>query len=156
EHLLSFVAEGNSLILNAPVFTNRFGFLQGIKKEADYTINNSAFDILFRTNVFPGFSGKEFNPSFKLKHFGIARENITDDIKILASAKNNPEYPVILQHNIGLGKVILYNSFRFNEKVYRGLMFAGLTSGLSGIPYPVANVSTIFLDDFPAPLYNEK
>src|SRR5699024_7221965 len=55
EHLLSFVAEGNSLILNAPVFTNRFGFLQGIKKEADYTINNSAFDILFRTNVFPGF-----------------------------------------------------------------------------------------------------
>jgi hypothetical protein len=35
----------------------------------------------------------------------------------------------------------------------RGLLFAGVLKGLEGIPYPIANTATIFLDDFPAPQY---
>ncbi len=38
-------------------------------------------------------------------------------------------------------------------KMDRGLLFAGVLKGLEGIPYPIANTATIFLDDFPAPQY---
>ncbi|HMI08070.1 MAG TPA: DUF2194 domain-containing protein, partial [Flavobacterium sp.] len=65
-------------------------------------------------------------------------------------------YPAVVENPIGKGKVLLYNNSTYITKQDRGFLFAGVLKGLEGIPYPIANVSTMFLDDFPSPLYNIK
>ena len=50
--------------------------------------------------------------------------------------------------------MLLFNSIRSFDKPLRGLMFSIALVGLEGVPYPIANTTTIFLDDYPSPLYN--
>lgn len=35
-------------------------------------------------------------------------------------------------------------------------MFSGALQGLEGVPYPIANTASMFLDDFPSPQYDSK
>jgi len=154
--LTKFVAEGNTLIFYSPPASNRFSFLHGLKPFSSFKTDTVAKGIKFLNPVFPGFS----NSSYKLKdasaHYGITKNEFIDNINIYAVAETDSTLPVIVSNKVGFGEVITYNSYSLEQKMHRGLLFSGIVKGLSGVPYSVANVSTIFLDDFPAPVYNEK
>ncbi|HOD11275.1 MAG TPA: DUF2194 domain-containing protein, partial [Flavobacterium sp.] len=106
----------------------------------------------FKVPMLPGYKDKKFGKD--IIFFGLKRNNFKEDLKILASAANNDYYPLITENSVGNGKVIFYNTTNYNEKSDRGLLFAGILKGLEGIPYPIANVNTIHLDDFPSPVYD--
>lgn len=156
EKLTAFVAKGNNLVFLGAVTYDQFAFLQGILPFSEYLTNNEAKGIYFHKNVFPELEGKSFYEPLGLPHNGLKRDQFSNNITIAAGAGNDPNYPLIVLNKIGLGEVITINSELLYEKMYRGLIFSTILKGLDGIPYSVANVATIFLDDFPAPLYNEK
>ncbi|MDO6604152.1 DUF2194 domain-containing protein [Arenibacter palladensis] len=153
DSIMRFVAKGGTLFLTKKNTDLRVAFFQGIKPDANLKIDSTSYGLRFIEPVLPGLKGEIYELE-KSVHKGLARDNFSDKISVLATAANHPDFPVIIKNEIGLGRVILFNSDIKMSKGYRGLMFAQTLLGLEGIPYPVANVSTIFLDDYPSPLYN--
>ena len=156
ERLTTFVANGNNLVFLGPVADDQYAFLQGVLPFTDYEINKNARGVYLHDDIFPDHNGKTYFSQLELPHEGLAANQFKEDIQIAAGAGNDPGYPLVIINKIGLGEVITINSTLLYEKLYRGLIFSTILKGLDGIPYNVANVATIFLDDFPAPLYNEK
>ncbi|MCX6185327.1 MAG: DUF2194 domain-containing protein, partial [Flavobacterium sp.] len=152
--LLQFVSQGGTLFLPYVSQDKRFGYLMGFKPEADYAIDVNSKGYHFSTPFLPGLEDKDFLKSVKL--YGFSQANFSKHIQIVATASSNSMYPAILRNNIGLGTVILINTSNTFRKMDRGLLFSGVLQGLEGVPYPVANTASMFLDDFPSPQYDSK
>ena len=152
EKIVDFVSKGGTLYLPYNSEDSRFSYLIGLKPEADLFIDVASAGYNFKVPMLPGYKDKKFGKD--IIFFGLKRNNFKEDLKILASAANNDYYPLITENSVGNGKVIFYNTTNYNEKSDRGLLFAGILKGLEGIPYPIANVNTIHLDDFPSPVYD--
>ncbi len=156
EKLIRFVANGGTIVFAAPVSYDNFSFLQGIKPQSNFDIKKETNGFYFKKDVFSNFKGRDYGTDFSISHDGFARSEFKDDVNVYVTAKNDTTYPVIVGNKIGLGEVLTINSNTPVQKDYRGIFFTTILKGLSGIPYSVANVGTIFLDDFPSPLYNEE
>jgi hypothetical protein len=154
DRITEFVANGGTLFLPFANEDHRMAFLCGFRPEAEFETDAKSSGWYLNTPMLPNLKGKTFLSN--VVHFGFAKENFSNKIKILASAINNPDYPLVVENRIGEGRVLLYNRTGVYAKADRGLLFAGILKGLESIPYPIANVSTIFLDDFPSPLYDIK
>ena len=153
DSLLGFVAKGGTLFLTKKNYDQRLGFLMGFRAEAKYKLDSTAYGIHFKKPLFPKMQNFTLE-SDKTPHKGFKAENFSSDVNILATSASDKAYPLIVENRIGKGRVVLYNSTLKFHRAGRGLMFANALLGLEGIPYPIANTSTIFLDDFPSPLYN--
>mgnify|MGYP000215079770 CR=1 FL=1 len=156
ERLVRFAATGNEIVVLNPIFDERFSYLLGIKEHADHIINEQAEGIHFYKDVFPYYKGITFKNREPYKHFGFDGSQFVGNKTVIASAATDSTYPVILQRDIGYGRSIFFNTTIIRDKDYRGLLFSVGLKALAGIPYRVANTNTIFLDDFPAPLYSKK
>jgi hypothetical protein len=154
DKIIEFVAGGGTLFLPSNSEDKRFAFLLGIKPEAEFETDITSAGYYFNVAMLPGLKNKSYKE--KDIHYGLHQNNFSDKIKILATASNNRNFPSILENKIGNGKVIYYNSSNSFDKIDRGFVFSGILKGLEGIPYPIANTSTIFLDDFPSPVYEIK
>lgn len=154
KEILSFTANGGTLILTNVTWDPRFHFFAGIKSDAGLNRNNSAKGWFFKINALPGIEHMEFRTDVMPAHYGFTSENFNNSAKILVSAVNDRDYPVLVENQIGYGRTIFYNTTILNDKMYRGLLFSTIIRGLPGIMYPVANISAIFLDDFTEPMYN--
>lgn len=154
EKITEFVAKGGTFFYPISNTDKRLSFLLGFKPEADHFTDVTSKGFHFIYPILPDFKGLEMNK--EELHYGFAKENFSKNIKILATSVNNSNYPIVLENKVGKGKVILYNFQKSFEKRDRGFLFSGILNGLEGIPYPIANTSTIFLDDFPCPLFDIK
>ncbi|WP_010178459.1 DUF2194 domain-containing protein [Aquimarina agarilytica] len=152
--IVEFVSNGGSLVLLSNIEDKRFAYFMGLKPDASLVIDNTATGIHFQKAVLPNLKGNK--SALKTIHFGLARNNFVKDINVLATSVSNTEFPVLLEHKIDNGNVILYNSTNALTKRDRGLLFSMIIKGLEGRPYPIVNVSTIFIDDFPSPLYDSE
>ena len=152
--ITDFVAKGGTFFLPIATEDKRLGYLLGFKVDANYNTDISSKGFYFKTEMLPGI--KEFKINKKERHYGFDKSNFSNKIKILAVSISDPTYPTMIENRIGKGRVILYNTRKSFEKRDRGLLFSGLLKGLEGVPYPIANTSTIFLDDFPCPLFDTK
>ncbi len=152
--LTDFVARGGTLVIAFANEDKRAAYLLGFKAEAEYATDGKAKGWFFSTPFLPGMKGKTY--AADVAFFGFDAKNFGPQIKILMTAANNPKYPAVLENPIGKGRVVFYNTSGEFVKADRGFLFAGVLKGLEGVPYPVANTSTIFLDDFPSPQYEMK
>lgn len=152
--ITEFVSNGGTFFYPIANEDKRIAYLLGFKPEADNFTDITAKGFYFKFPILPDFKGIKMNN--EELHYGFAKENFSKNIKILATAVNDSNYPIVLENKVGKGKVILFNFQKSFEKRDRGLLFAGILQGLEGIPYPIANTSTIFLDDFPCPLFDIK
>ncbi len=152
DSLMNFVAKGGTLYVTKAFRDPRMAFLLGLKPDANWEQNKKASGFHFNTPMFPGKKGFSFDD--KSAHLGFSRSNFLDDINVLVSAINNHDYPVLIENHVGKGRVLFFNSGSFFSKNMRGFLFAGVLNGLEGVPYPITNVATIFLDDFPSPTYD--
>lgn len=154
QNIISFVANGGHLLLPNTSKDLNFGFLAGVKKNAPYSVDSTATGFEFKTNFLPDLKGVNY-PNQET-HQGLRRENFKDDIQVLATAINDDTFPTILTYNIGRGQTLVINTITSAKKAERGLYFAAILNGLEQIPYPIVNTSVIFLDNFPAPMYDIK
>ncbi|CAM4037982.1 DUF2194 domain-containing protein [Gillisia limnaea] len=152
--LLNFVSNGGHIFIPTVGANKKFGFLAGVKGDANYEIDTISQGYKFKINFLPALKDKSYKNL--TKHYGLKAENFKKDIKVLATSITEENYPLIIKNEIGKGSVIAINTEQFSEKQERGLFFAAILQGLEGVPYPIANASSIMLDDFPAPLYNSK
>lgn len=152
ETITKFVARGGTLFIPVNSEDKRFNFLIGIKPESFLDIDLTSAGYNFIVPILPNYANKKFIKDNIF--YGYKRINFKENIKILSAAANNEAYPLITENQIGNGKVIFYNLTSSLEKMDRGLLFSGILKGLEGVPYPVANVSVIHLDDFPSPIYD--
>ncbi|MGG8497292.1 DUF2194 domain-containing protein [Tenacibaculum sp. TC6] len=150
--LITFIAKGGNLIITNAIADERFNFLIGLKKEkSKHKYNTTAKGIQFKNNFIPNLNNLSIHNNFT--HFGLDRKSFDNSIEVILTAKNEENYPVVIKKNIGLGNVLYYNTSLEISKYERGVLFSSLLPTLEGIPYPVANINTIFLDDFPSPVY---
>jgi len=156
QNLVEFVASGGSIIFLGAITTDEFSYLQGIKPFSDFTTADTVRGVKAIENIFPGFKGMRFYSPTSVPHNGIKAENFSPKIRVLATAFSDESYPLIIENTIGLGSVYVLNSGALFEKLYRGIIFSTILKALPNLPYRVSNVGTMFLDDFPAPLYNTK
>ncbi|WP_117880113.1 DUF2194 domain-containing protein [Aureibaculum luteum] len=154
EKLLTFVSQGGVLFVPNFIEDERMAYFYGLVKNGTRQKVDMPVGYYFDTNFLPNVKGTSYGEH--IYHGGLDKFSFKDDVTILASAKNDRNYPAIIENNIGIGKVILFNTYEVLRKQDRGLLHSALLKGLENIPYPIANVSTIFLDDFPSPLYNTK
>lgn len=152
--LIHFVSQGGTLFLPYVSQDKRLGYLMGFKPEADYAIDVASSGFHFNSSFLPGLANKDYLKSTKL--YGFSNANFSKHISVLATASSNSSYPVILKNQIGLGEVVLINTSNTFKKMDRGLLFSGVLQGLEGVPYPIANTASVFLDDFPSPQYDSK
>ncbi|MFT3796275.1 DUF2194 domain-containing protein [Flavobacterium sp.] len=152
--LLDFVANGGTLFLPFASEDHRMAYLYGFKPDAEFDTDTKSMGYRYITPMLPTI--KNLSNYETVPFYGFSGQNFSSKVKILATAYNNPKYPAVVENSIGKGRVILYNTSVYASKQDRGFIFAGVLKGLEGIPYPIANVSTMFLDDFPSPLYNIK
>lgn len=156
DHLFRFLAKGGRLILPTLTWDERFRYFCGIRPDADLMTNKEALGFRFITPIFPNQYSQKFRTTVMPHHQGFRQEVFKRNVQVHAVALNDSTYPVILENRIGDGSVVFCNSSVINEKLYRGLLFVLALPALEGVPYPVANTSTIFLDDFPAAMYNAR
>ena len=156
DKLVEFTARGGHLVFVGPVAYDEFEYLQGFKYDTDFIMGTSKIGYRLVGKAFPNQTDSKLIFGFSDAHDGYSLDNFRDDVKVYVTAANDTTYPIVISNKVGLGEVITINSTTLEEKDHRGLIFSTIVKGLQGIPYSVANVSTIFLDDFPAPLYNEK
>lgn len=154
DKLFEFVAKGGTLFFPTLSADERLSYLYGLNPSANMYVNSTAYGFKFNIPILPNHSEKTYKK--ELIHFGLAAANFSSKINVLATAINDSNYPTIIENTIGDGKVIFFNSVTEFRKVDRGLLFACALKGLEGVPYPIANVSTFFLDDFPSTLYHVK
>ena len=154
DSLVLFVARGNTIVLPQITFHKNFDFLAGVKRQFEKIENFEVTGYSFKNNFLPGMNGKKVNTT--IAHDGFIKDVFKDDVTVLATSFNDDTYPTILKNVIGNGKVIILNRSLPALKEGRGIIFAAILSGLQGIPYPVVNTGTIFIDDFPTPLYSSK
>lgn len=152
DSITNFVAKGGILHIPKMVRDPRMAFLMGLKPEAKLETNTTAKGFYFNKPVFPDKMGLVHD--YVDPFIGLDKDNFKDNIHVLVSAANDKDYPVLLENKVGDGKVILINTSFNLLKNMRGFLFSSLIYGLEGVPYPVANVATIFLDDYPSPTYN--
>jgi len=149
----NFVARGGTLLITKTTKDERLNYLLGLSPTANYKTDSLAQGYTFKKPLFPDMKGFSYQ-SKDHRHGGLSEHNFSDYVDVLMTASNRTTYPVLLENKIGKGKVVYYNSSIGFNKWSRGIIFSCALLGLEGIPYPVANTSTIFLDDFPSPLYN--
>jgi hypothetical protein len=152
DSIVSFVARGNTIVFTNMSEDSNFGFLSGVKRNAPYMVDTKAHSYIFKEELIPGFKNQAYDND--IAHYGLKSENFLPTIQTIATAVNNLNFPSILRHRIGKGQVISINTSQYAQKQDRGIYFAAILNGLEFVPYPVANVSAIFLDDFPSPLYS--
>ncbi|MCH4829192.1 DUF2194 domain-containing protein [Flavobacterium columnare] len=152
--LLKFVSTGGTLIFPNIGEDQRFLFFWGMRYDSDLSYDITSKGICLNTISLGG--KRQVNLYTDTKHFAFAKVNFRKDLNIGIWSDNQMTMPILIENNIGMGKVICCNSSKMFEKRDRGLLFTFLLRGLSGIPYPLANTSTVFLDDFPSPLYDSK
>lgn len=152
--LLDFVSAGGTLYIPFADEDRRMAYLLGFKPEAEYATDTKSSGFYFNLPMLPGMKDRTY--ASKMKLFGFTGQNFSSKIKVLATASNNPKYPLVIENSVGKGRVLFFNTSGDLGKIDRGLLFAGVLRGLEGIPYPIANTATIFLDDFPAPQYDIK
>ncbi|RKQ49638.1 uncharacterized protein DUF2194 [Roseivirga pacifica] len=152
EALIAFVAKGGTLVFPSLNEDQKAGFLSGLKPDTNFSYDVEAAGIRFNSDLLPGMKGRAIYP--KKQNFGFQAAQFSPALKVLATAINNPDYPVILEQRIGNGRVIHFNTNIPFEKQDRGLLFAAALRGLEGVQFPIANVSAIYIDDFPSPLYD--
>lgn len=154
DRLLKFVAEGGVLVL--PTFNNdpRMAYFYGLRDDEPIQYNIKARGFKLKGNFLPNADSLSFSKDFV--HDGIAAGSFSKDINVLITADNDPDFPVLVENKIGRGKVLFFNTIYELRKRDRGLIQSCLLKGLQGIPYPIVNVGTIFLDDFPSPTYDIK
>lgn len=153
DSLLKFVSKGGTLFVTKAAKDERLSYFFGMTPDADWSTNREASGLFFNKALFPGMQGRGFDN--KTVHLGFDGSNFSSLVNVLVAAHNNKEYPVLIENRIGNGKVILYNSSQILKKEMRGLLFSASLLGLEGIPYPIANIGTLFLDDFPAAMYDD-
>lgn len=154
DSLLKFVSKGGTLFVTKATKDERLSYFFGMTPDADWSTNREASGLYFNKALFPGMQGRSFDN--KTVHLGFNGSNFSSSINVLVSAHNNKDYPVLIENRIGNGKVVLYNSSQILKKEMRGLLFSASLLGLEGIPYPIANIGTLFLDDFPSPVYDDQ
>ena len=152
QYLIDFVADGGTLVFPSLNEDREMGFLTGVKADAPYEYDLEAKGIHFLTNVLPGLDSISFYPA--KSHYALKGSNFSPAVNVIATAISDPEMPIILENKIGNGQVIHFNTGIEFGKTDRGLLFAAALRGLEGVPYPIVNVSTIFIDDFPGPTYD--
>ncbi len=154
ESLVSFTANGGTVILlNASEDLN-FGYLAGLRENPVFSVNPKASGYHFLGDFLPTMKGKKYKTPFE--HYGLDRESFSEKVKILATAANDPFYPTILENTIMDGRVIIFNSVAPCQKIDRGLYFSAILRALPQVPYPIVNTGVLFLDDFPSPVYDIK
>ena len=151
--LEQFIANGRSLIFTSLHWNEELRPLEGIKPNVNLLVDNSASGFHFASSALPGLLNKSYSA---VKHNGARINAFESDDRILITAQDDEKYPVLLEHPWGKGTVWLYNTSSLSDKLYRGLLFSTIIRNLPGFPYPVANVGTIFIDDFPEALFNRK
>ncbi|MET0759005.1 MAG: DUF2194 domain-containing protein, partial [Flavobacterium sp.] len=154
DRITEFVINGGTFFLPIANEDKRLAFLLGFKPEAEHFTDITSRGFNFKVPMLPNLNNAKINE--QELHYGFAKHNFSENIKILATAIDDPGFPAIVENSVGKGRVILYNTQKAFKKRDRGLLFSGILMGLEGIPYPIANTSTIFLDDFPCPLYEIK
>lgn len=154
DQLIEFAAAGGTVFMPYVEDDTRLAFLLGFKTDAEYNTDITSKGFKFKVPMVTNFAGKTYQED--MKHYGFSAANFGPNVKILATAVDNPAYPAIVENPIGKGRALVFNTAISLSKIDRGLMFAGILKGLEGVPYPIANTATIFLDDFPSPLYNIK
>lgn len=152
--LLTFVSQGGLLFTPNFVHDKRMDYFYGLVKNGPRERVFEPMGYFFDTDFLPNIKGTTYGKH--IYHGGLNKTSFKDDVSILATAINDRNYPTIIENKVGLGSVILFNTSNNLRKQERGVLFSALIKGLEGIPYPIANVSTIFLDDFPSPLYDVK
>lgn len=156
EELIRFVATGGKMMFIGAITEEKLGFLQGIKPQSEFLIQQNVRGIKALKNIFPGFKDKSYYSRNNIPHDGLKAENFTSKVQVHAVAFTDETYPVLLENKIGQGEVLIFNTGILFEKQYRGFIFSGILKLLPNLPYRVANAGTMFLDDFPSPLYNTK
>lgn len=152
--LFDFASRGGTIVIAATSYETRLFYLMGLKPKPDMTLNNQANGWVFSGYVFPGLEKIEYGKIIAPIHGGFSEPDFLPSTEIILRSLSKPSIPLLTRKKVGLGQVFYFNTSTLNDKVTRGLLFSVVLRGLPGIPYPVANTSTIFLDDFPAPLYN--
>lgn len=156
EKIVQFVAAGNMLLITNPVFDDRFNFLTGIRRGVPFQRAAGGTGFRFYNMIFPGFTDNSFQFRIPSIHGGLAADVFEESTEVLAHSYDSLRVPVITRNRVGEGTTVMFNSNMGHEKMMRGVFYALMLPALEGVPYPVANVSTIFLDDFPLPLYDVK
>ena len=154
DSLLKFVSKGGTLFITKATKDERMSFFYGMTPDADWSTDIEASGLFFKKPLFPGMQGKSFDN--KTMHLGFTNSNFSSNVNVLVASHTDHDYPVLIENKIGNGKVVFYNSSEILKKEMRGLLFASTLLGLEGIPYPIANIGTLFLDDFPSSVYDEK
>lgn len=154
EKIIEFIVSGGTLYLPISENNYRYKFLAGIKPDAGPKNITYANGYLFKNDFIPGFKNKNHGSYYS--HKGYTKSSYNENVSFWALASTNENFPTITNHKLEKGNVVAFNSKQKASKQDRGLYFSSIISGLEGIPYPIPNVGSIFLDDFPAPTYDVK
>ena len=95
----------------------------------------------------------------KGKNTAIGRDFISNtaitaalDNKATLHATSIDGLPLLWEVPYGNGKIVVFNGTMLNEKRSRGLFSAAVTLLKDTYIYPILNIRSMFIDDFPAPL----
>lgn len=155
QRLLHYVEQGGHLFLgmlpDAPGLVYRTMYRpMGIMEYGDYVTISG---ITFAEELLAGSKGREFlDPAFEDSALGVQLER--DAQLYVTGSVEGREVPVVWKHGYGDGDVLVFNATAIAGDTWTGVIGGCLATLLGDCIYPVINVKTVFIDDFPSPMYN--
>ena len=125
----------------------------GIVDYGEYVLVSS---LAFEKDLIPGISHRVFQgEDFQDFAIGCTLEN-SADVYIWgeADAQSGQQIPIFWTYDIGEGRVAVYNGTGIVGDFWRGIAAGCINSLFDTTMYPIVNACSIFVDDFPSPLYD--
>ncbi len=152
EEIESYVYNGGRLffmnVLNMDTHFKALYRKLGILDFHNY-IESKGVDML--SNVLIGTKGKSFLESEINVSLGITLDK---NIDILIQSTNGT--PLLWKNDYGQGAFMVFNGTMLVDKVSRGLLSGAISLLEPDYIYPIFNMKTYFIDDFPAPIAKGK
>ncbi len=155
QRLLHYVEQGGKLFLGmlptSPDVVYRALYrAMGVVEYGDYVQPTS---LNFKEELLAGSKGR----SFEGEIFSDAALGVQIDSRAQLYVTGNVEgreVPLVWKNAYGEGAVLVFNATAISGDAWTGVASGCLATLFEDYLYPVINAKTIFIDDFPSPMYN--
>ncbi|MEG1569645.1 MAG: DUF2194 domain-containing protein [Clostridia bacterium] len=113
------------------------------------TVTEEFHSILYKESLFPLYQNVIYTPEDMKENAPMFR--LSSDCVVHVESGDEKHLPLLWEHALQKGHVVVLNSDMGGEKDSRGMVSAAVSLVDEAVAYPIINSSMIFIDDFPAP-----
>ena len=150
DSIQNFVKKGGRLFVANRFLNKDWDSIVGIRENNEFH-EQTVYGMDFEKKFFPGYPDLTSND--EIYDHSILDVTLEDNASVYLTSEN---HPLLWTYPFGKGKITYWNTTSMNGKNSRGILLQSLGLTVPAFVTGQAGIMVMFIDDFPAPIGNEK